>query len=302
MAKGDDSRGRQAIMSGNQRYNDQQGPMVTSFAQNYGRGSESNYGDYSDIMNRYRSLYDGSGGAGGSGGGGGGGGMQASMIGYKDPFASYGGFQDFSSTGGYSADDMSNLRNRAQSPIRAVYANAERELGRQRSLQGGYAPNAIASLAKMGREQSQGISDAVQNVEGGIVNDRNRNKLMGLSGMSNIEGQRLEADLNVARFNAQAQMAASQSASSAASAGAAQSSADRFRALGGMTSLYGTNPGMSETFGNQLLQGVGQGGNFGLGMLGRQNENAQLPGSWDYFTQRAGQVGNAIYPWMEGYS
>lgn len=296
MAKGDDSRGRQAQLNTTLRYNQQQGPMVSQFAHNYGRGSEANYGDYTDIMNQYRQLAGG----GGPGGGGGGGGasMQASTIGYNDPFQSYGGFQDFSKSGGYSAEDMANLRARSFSPIRAAYANAERELHRQRSLQGGYAPNAIATLAKMARERGQETSDAATNVEGGIVDSRNRNKLMGLHGMSNVEGQRLQADLDVARFNAQAQMAASASAASAANAAAGQSSADRFRALSGMTQLYGTTPGMSELFGNQLLQGVGQGGNFGLGMLGAQYQNAQLPGDWENFTQRAGQIGGAIYPWL----
>ncbi len=298
MAKGDDSRGRQAQLSGNQRYIQQQGPMVSSFAENYGRGSEANYGDYTDIMNRYRSIADGGGGVGG-GVGGGGASMSASHIGYKDPFNSYGGFSNFSETGGYSAEDMDNLRARAASPIRAAYSNAEREVQRQRSLQGGYAPNMIATMAKMARERGQEGSDATINAEGSIVNDRNKFKLAGLSGMSNIEGQRLQADLDVARFNAQADMAASASSASASNSAAAQSNADRFRSLAGMTDLYGTTPGMSNTFGNQLLQGVGQGGNFTLGMLGAQNQNAQLPGDWDYFTQRAGQVGNMLYPWMQ---
>ncbi len=296
MAKGDDSRGRQAIMGTTSRYNDQQGPAASMFAYNYGRGSESNYGDYTDIMNRYRSIADGGPNSGMSYGGGGG--MSASHIGYKDPFNSYGGFTDFSQTGGYSAEDMANLRARALSPIRSMYSNAEREVQRQRSLQGGYAPNAIATMAKMAREQSQGASDATINAEGSIVNDRNKFKLAGLSGMSDIESQRLKADLEVARFNAQADMAASASASSAAAGASAASNADKFRALGGMTSLYGTNPGMSETFGNQLLNSIGQGGNFGLGALDAQYRNAQLPGDWDYFTGRVNDAAGMIYPWL----
>ena len=53
------------------------------------------------------------------------------LAGYKDPFNSYGGFTEFSQTGGYSPNDIANMRARGISPIRAAYANAERELGRE---------------------------------------------------------------------------------------------------------------------------------------------------------------------------
>jgi hypothetical protein len=34
-------------------------------------------------------------------------------------------------------------------------------------------------------------------------------------------------------------------------------------------------------------------------MMGRNIEGAQLPGQWDYFTQRAGDVANMAYPWLD---
>ncbi len=162
------------------------------------------------------------------------------------------GFQRFADTGGYSPQDMSNLRARGVSPIRAAYANAEREVGRQRSLQGGYAPNAIATQAKMAREQGQSMADATQNVEAGIVNQRNANMLSGLGGgQQGILG-----------------------------------------ALGGQSGLYGATPGMASTFGNQLLQGVGQGGDFGLGLLGRDISSQQLPGQFDTTMGKIGGIAN----------
>jgi len=314
MAKGDDARVRDQGQYQQQRYENQQGPMVNAFAHNYGRGSESNYGDYTDIMNRYRNIAGGGGGEGGGGGGGGGGYspflVNPGRAGYSDPFKSYSGYEEFSKTGGYSKEDIANMRARGVSPIRAAYANAEREVGRQRALQGGYSPNATASLVKMARERSQAGADAMQNVEAGLAEARNRGRLAGLGGMSNIEGQRLNADVDISKFNTGIdfegqqfnanQQSRAQAANNAASAAsAAASRADQFRALSGMTQLYGTTPGMSELFGNQLLQGVGQGGNFGLGMMGRNIEGAQLPGQWDYFTQRAGDVANMAYPWLD---
>src|SRR5262245_38955208 len=185
---GGDPRGRVQNQGGyqQQRYENQQGPLANAMAYNYGRGSEANYGDYSDIMNRYRQIAGG-GGAEGGGGGGGGGGFGPSLIGYKDPFNSYSGFTEFSQTGGYSPQDIANMRARGVSPIRAAYANAEREVARQRSLQGGYSPNAVATLAKMAREQGQSAADATQNVEAGLAEARNKGRLSGLAGMSDIE-------------------------------------------------------------------------------------------------------------------
>lgn len=315
MAKGDDGRVRQQGNYQQARYEDQQGPMVNAFAHNYGRGSESDFGNYTDIMNRYRSLADGGGAGGSGGGGGGGGGYSAFMVspgraGYSDPFKSYAGFEEFSKTGGYSREDIANMRARGVSPIRAAYANAEREIGRQRALQGGYSPNATASLVKMARERSQANADAVQNVEAGLAEARNKGRLAGLSGMSNIEGQRLNADVDISKFNtgldyqgqefnANAQARAQAANNAAGAAGAAANSANQFRALEGMRLLYGTTPGQAELFGNQLLQGVGQGGNFGLSLMGRQIEGSQLPGDWDYFRERSGDVANMAYPWLD---
>ncbi len=34
-------------------------------------------------------------------------------------------------------------------------------------------------------------------------------------------------------------------------------------------------------------------------MMGRQIEGSQLPGNWDYFTLRAGDVSNMAYPWLD---
>lgn len=269
--------------------------MVNAFAHNYGRGSEADYQNYNDIMGGYLNIAGG----GGAGGGGGGGGFAPSYMGYTDPFKSYTGFEEFSKTGGYSRDDIANMRARGVSPIRASYANAEREIGRQRSLQGGYSPNAVATRAKMAREQGQLGADAVQNVEAGLAEARNKGRLSGLEGMSGIEKERLAADLDVSRFNASANMSSAASGSAAAEA----SRADQLRALGGAANLYGTTPGMSQTFGNQLLQGVGQGGTFGLGMMGRNIEGQRLPGQFDQNMGRIKDIystaSTALYPWLQ---
>lgn len=300
-----------------QRYESQQGPLANQMAMNYGRASEANYGDYTDIMNQYRDIASGGGQGGDDGGGGGGGGasnVSAHLVtpgtaGYNDPFASYGGYQEFSQTGGYSPADIANMRARGVSPIRAAYANAERNIGQQRSLQGGYSPNAIATQAKMAREQGQSMADAVQNVEADLAEKRNAGRLAGLGGMSGIEGQRLNADTDLSKFNVgldyqgqvyNADAMTRADAANAAAAGAAadraaysnsESTANRLRALGGMTSLYGTTPGMSQLFGDQASGIVGQGGQFGLGLYNSDINSQKAPGQFDQTMGRLNQIG-----------
>ena len=321
--QGTDPKGasRTAIQQNTDRFNQQQGPMVNNMAMNYGRATEANYGDYTDIMNNYRDIA--SGGAGsyadvaGGGGGGGGGGMSAYTVspgraGYSDPFRSYGGFSEFANTGGFSEGDIANMRARGVSPVRAAYANAEREVGRQRSLQGGYSPNAIAAQVKMAREGGQAAADAIQNVEAGIAQQRQQGRLAGLTGMSGIEGQRLGADVDLSKFNVgmdfegQKYNADAQARAAAANASAGESAAyralqargadmdDRFRALGGMTSLLGTTPGMSNMFGSQVLQGVGLGGQFGLGQTQNAINAERSPGAWEQGMGRANDVMDII--------
>jgi hypothetical protein len=286
-------------------------------ANNYGRFSESDYGNYTDIMNQYRDIASGGGSSSGGGGGGGGGGIAGTYTpftvnpgraGYSDPFESYGGYKEFSRTGGYSDADMANMRARGIAPIRAAYSNAQNEIGRARSLQGGYAPNAIAAQVKMAREQGQGMADASTNVEAALAQMKQAGRLSGLGGMSNIEGQRLNADVDVSKYNTgldfqgqtynaganeRAQDKNIQAAEAAASRRAAASANDmqtRLAALGGMRSMYGTTPGASQLFGNQVSDIVGQGGNFGTNMINADIRSQQLPGQWDQTMGRVNDI------------
>jgi len=115
----------------------------------------------------------------------GGGGSSSSTSGQPQAFA---GFQQFAQTGGFSPQDLTNIRARAVSPVRAVYANAQRNVNRQRSLQGGYSPGFGAMQTRMAREQGQTTSDAGINAEAGISEMVQKGKLAGLQGMASTEG------------------------------------------------------------------------------------------------------------------
>lgn len=102
---------------------------------------------------------------------------------------SFSGFQDFAQSGGFSAADLANIRARAVSPVRAVYANAQQNVNRQRALQGGYSPGFGVLQARMAREQGQGIADAATNAEGSIAQMVQQGKLAGLQGMAGTEAR-----------------------------------------------------------------------------------------------------------------
>jgi len=147
-----------------------------------------------------------------------------------DPFynslaSALGGWQNFANTGGFSPQDIANIRARMISPIRGAYSDANREVDRQRRLQHGYSPNYTAAKAKMAREQAYATSDATTNAEAAIAQMLQQGKLAGLSGLSNASlggrGQNLQA-------------------------------------LGGQSSLYNATPGLAQTFGQQVYQNRAQ--------------------------------------------
>jgi len=267
-----------------QRFEQQQGPVANQAGYNYGRASEQNFNDYGDIMGGYANAA--------AGGNNVSGGRVSYDEQFTDPYAKY---KSFSDTGGYSGNDIANLRSRGAAPVRAAYANAEKEVGRQRALQGGYSPNATATLAKMAREQGQAGADAMQNVEAGIVNQRNANMLSGAAGMKGIGDSRLGAQLDAGKFNASMQFDESNA-----------NQRNRLDALQGMTSLYGATPGMAGTFGNQAIDAINAGGNFGNNLYQNDIESGRLPGQFDQTMGRVKDIYNTgatmAYPWIDAWN
>jgi hypothetical protein len=223
--------------------------------------------DYSDIMGRYKSLAD----------------TQAAPITYNrsgELSSALKGYQGFADTGGFSANDTANMRARGISPIRAVYANAQNELGRQRALQGGYSPNYTASIAKMSRGLGESIADQTTNVEAQLAQMRQQGQLAGLQGLGGLSIQDLQLGQNAQALNA-------------------QQNRDRYNSLSGMSNLFGTTPGMANMFRNQVNEDTGAMGqqaglmNQRAGMLtGAQNQASQIPGTFETNLNRVGQIGN----------
>ncbi len=130
------------------------------------------------------------------------------------------GYQNFADTGGYSPQDIQDLRARGVAPTRAVYANAQANLDRNRAIQG-YSPNYAAATAKMARELGQSVSDTNVNVNASLADAIRQGKLAGLGGLNQTTAGQLGAQSDI---------------------------------LGGQRSLYGTTPGQTSLYGQQLGQ------------------------------------------------
>ncbi len=202
----------------------QQSDPLTNSYKTYDAAVGQQAKDYDSIMGKYNDYYNKL--------------STSATPGYtqsSDSAASLAKLRELSDTGGYSAGDINALRERGISPIRSVYASANRDVDRQRVLQGGFSPNYNAVKSKMAREMSNQIADQMNDVNAGIAERQAGNRLSAavaygsnaqseneLRNRYTFQGEQLQGD-----------------------------------ALRGMTSLYGTTPALAQLFGSQALQGAG---------------------------------------------
>src|SRR5713101_6860501 len=99
-----------------------------------------------------------------------------------------GGYNQFAQTGGFSPQNIQDIRARAIAPTRAVYQNAQSNIDRQRAL-AGYSPNYTAATAHLTRGLADATSDANVNANASIAQLIQQGKLAGLGGATNLYGQ-----------------------------------------------------------------------------------------------------------------
>jgi hypothetical protein len=179
-------------------------PQNQALQNRYNVSADQSERNYADMFNQYNNLY----------------GQTQNMF---QPQRA--GYQDFATTGGFTPQNIQDIRARAEAPIRGAYSNAQAEVERNKALSGGYSPNANAALAKMSREQSYANSDAETNANAAIAQLVQQGKLAGLGGLNTTDTAQLGA-LN--------------------------------EALTGQRSLYGTTPGQTSMYGTQLGQSNAQ--------------------------------------------
>lgn len=160
------------------------------------------------------------------------------------------GWQNFAETGGFTPQSIQDIRARSVAPIRAGYQYAADEMARNRALGGNYSPNFNASMAKMARDQGYATSDAMTNADAAIAQLKQQGQLYGLSGLTNAQ----------------------------------------LGAMNAMTNLYGTNPGLSQTFGNQALGA----GNQGINLIDALVRSSQIPSKFNQIAGNASTAGNLL--------
>lgn len=204
-------------------------------------------GDYTDIMGKYKGMLDKMGSGPND--------LQYSRT--KEWGDSYKILKGLAETGGLSEADQGNLRARGISPIRSVYANMQRNMDRRAALGGGRSANYNASAAKMARESSEQIANQVTNVNAEIAKMVQEGKLKAAPELGRMAGAENELSNNF-RLQNEAQKNSwfnTYGNTLGEMSKYAQGNQDRTAdLLKGMTSLYGTNPGLVETFGNQVNQ------------------------------------------------
>lgn len=169
------------------------------------------------------------------------------------------GYRQFADNGGYSNQDIQELRARGISPIRAAYGNTMMELNRARAIGGdGGSPNYIAAVSKANREMPGQMADAMTGVNAKLAEDIRAGKLEGLRGLTGIGTTMGGLSSDEAGRELSAQMA-NQNAELQARGLFQQG---KLAALSGKTGLYGTTPAMSNMFGNQVMQSYGMRGNL----------------------------------------
>ena len=171
--------------------------------------------------------------------------------------------QDLSQTGGYSQSGIADLRARGVSPVRSIYASANRNLARAKGLSGGYSPNFGALTAKMAREMSDQIANKLTDVNAGIAQNVASNRLQVApqyaGAAQNANAARTSAEQQNAgtvnqanQFNAAGQADTSKFNASAFMDAQRTNRGNELGAIQGMTNLYGTTPALTSLFGQQV--------------------------------------------------
>lgn len=302
MAKGDKKKMQNQLNTqlGTQqnRQDEMMGTLVPAANQNqnyWNQAAQQSFGDYNDIMNRYRQMADSPANRNQPG---------LERVNYQRPDEmneAFNSYRNFINTGGFSGQDIADMRARGVSPIRANYQNMTNEMMRQKNLQGGYSPNMGAVMTRLGAQRGQMTADAMQDVNARLAEQIQQGKMFGTTGMGglSVNDAQLAQQAALANQNAGLEIARNNLYN------------PQIQALHGMASMFGTSPGMAATFGNQanqsmndwlqanqLQQGIGQNAMQGQQMV------AQTPSNFETGLGRVGQVANIggaiAMPFMSG--
>lgn len=198
-----------------------------------------------------------------------------------DVTKSLAGLSDLATTGGYTPQGIADIRARDIAPTRGIYAQGQQDLQRQRSLAGGYSPNAAAATAQMARDEANQVAGIDTSANAGIAQNVAANRLAAASPYAAASSAANQAQTQAGEYNASVvnqisednanrNMTAQTGNADRTLAAGFQNRGNILSGLEGAKSLYGTTPALTNTFGNQVIQA----GQLGLGQQ-QQNEQKQ---------------------------
>ncbi len=196
--------------------------------------------DYDKLMSGYENLAGKTSVAGPS--------LNFSPLSYENS-GDFSGLQEFGVTGGFSPSEMESMRARDIAPIRSIFDTGMRGLQRQKVLQGGYSPNFGAASARMARDMSSAIGERTTAVNANLAEMKNRNRLSALNTLAGVEQAREAGRNQTNMYNSQMPLEYAKYNSTMK----ANDVNNELQRLQGMQSVYGTTPGLMNTFGNQVL-------------------------------------------------
>lgn len=216
----------------------------------YNTSVQKQSGDYDDIMGRFRDIYNNA----GRDAGGGYTPYQADKAQYvksADTTSALASLKDLTETGGLSGADQQNLRARGISPIRSMYATAQRDMDRNRRVSGGYSPNFGAVTAKMTRDMSSQIADQMDNVNARIAEMVQSGKLSAAPNYASAAQSEADLESKYKLSNRDAENEARRTNAMGLFEGKRDQKNLAAEAARGMTSLYGTTPALPKLYGDQ---------------------------------------------------
>jgi hypothetical protein len=97
------------------------------------------------------------------------------------------GFDEFARTGGYSAQDVGNIRGRVASQTPQFYKNLQADQQRRAAITGGMFPGAAASQRALARDASRGSAEAIREGEIGLAESVRAGRQYGITGLRDTE-------------------------------------------------------------------------------------------------------------------
>lgn len=92
-------------------------------------------------------------------------------------------YHDLLKTGGYTADDLANMRAEGNSQVPEFFSNLRNMYSTQNAATGGYSPGYGAQMAKLSRDAAREGQDAARRTELGVNESVRTGKLAGATGL-----------------------------------------------------------------------------------------------------------------------